>query len=132
MQSAIQVAPVSKKVVWTGRIISWLPAVFLLSSGVNMLLKGSDVIQGLARVGFPESRALGIGIVNIISVVLYLIPATSVLGAILLTGYVGGAIAAHVRVGEPQMFVPIVLGVLIWLGLYLRDERLRSLIPTRK
>ena len=134
MQADIQTAPVSKKRLWAGRIISALPALFLLMDGVMKLVKPAPVVEATVRLGYPESVILGLGIVLLACTVLYLIPTTSVLGAILLTGYLGGAVATHVRVGEglfPVLF-PVMLGVLIWLGLYLRDNRLRVLIPLRR
>ena len=134
MQADIQTAPVSKKRLWAGRIISALPALFLLMDGVMKLVKPAPVVEATVRLGYPESVILDLGIVLLACTVLYLIPTTSVLGAILLTGYLGGAIATHVRVGEglfPVLF-PVMLGVLIWLGLYLRDNRLRVLIPLRR
>ena len=133
MQADIQTAPVSKKKLWAGRIISALPALFLLMDGVMKLVKPAPVVEATVRLGYPESVIFGLGIVLLACTILYLIPTTSVLGAILLTGYLGGAVATHVRVGEglfPVSF-PVILGVLIWLGLYLRDDRLRALVPLR-
>jgi hypothetical protein len=133
MQSDTQTAPVSKKMLWAGRVISALPAVFLLLDGIMKLVKPAPVVEATVRLGYPESVILGLGIVLLACTVLYLIPRTSILGAILLTGYLGGAVATHVRVGEglfPVLF-PVVLGVLLWGGLYLRNERLRALIPLR-
>jgi hypothetical protein len=133
MQADIQTAPVSKKRVWTGRVISALPALFLLLDGVMKLVKPAPVVEATVRLGYPESVILGLGIVLLACTILYLIPTTSVLGAILLTGYLGGAVATHVRVGEglfPVLF-PVILGVLIWGGLWLRDDRLRALVPLR-
>jgi DoxX-like protein len=95
------------------------------------LAKPAPVVEGFVRLGYPESLALGIGIVELACAVIYVIPRTSVLGAILLTGYLGGATATHVRIGEP-FFMPIILGVLVWGGLFLRDERLRALLPLRQ
>ena len=134
MQADIQTAHVSKKRLWTGRIISALPALFLLMDGVMKLVKPAPVVEATVRLGYPESVILGLGIVLLACTVLYLIPSTSVLGAILLTGYLGGAVATHVRVGEGlfPVFFPVIVGVLIWLGLYLRDDRLRALIPLRR
>ncbi len=129
-QSDIQTAPVSKKMLWAGYIISALPVLLLLFSGVMKLAKPPSVVEGFVRFGYPESVILGIGIVELACVVIYVIPRTAVLGAILLTGYLGGATATHVRVGEP-FFAPIVLGILVWGGLYLRDARLRALLPLR-
>jgi hypothetical protein len=133
MQSNIQTAPTSKKMLWTGRIISALPVLFLLMDGVMKLFKPRVVMEATVQLGYPESVIVGLGIVLITCTVLYIIPPTSVLGAILLTGYLGGAVATHVRVGEglfPVLF-PVIVGVLIWGGLWLRDERLRALIPLR-
>ena len=133
MQSNTQTAPTSKSMLWTGRIISALPVLFLLMDGVMKLLKPRVVVEATVQLGYPESVILGLGIVLITCTVLYIIPPTSVLGAILLTGYLGGAVATHVRVGEglfPVLF-PVIVGVLIWGGLWLRDERLRALVPLR-
>ena len=133
MQSDIQAAPVSKKMPWTGRIVSALLALFLLMDGVMKLVKPPVVVEATVRLGYPESVIVGLGIVLLTCTVLYLIPTTSVLGAVLLTGYLGGAVATHLRVGEglfPVSF-PIIMGVLIWFGLYLRDQRLRALVPLR-
>lgn len=90
-----------------------------------------EVLEGMAHLGLPESLIWPLGILELLCVVVYLIPGTSILGALLFTGYVGGAILAHVRIGEP-VFLQIALGVLIWLGLYLREPRLRELLPLRK
>jgi len=133
MQSVTQTAPVSKKTLWAGRIISSLPALFLLLDGVGKLIKPAPVVEGTIRLGYPESVILPLGIVLIACTIVYVIPRTSVLGAILLTGYLGGAVATHVRVGDglfPISF-PVIIGVLIWGGLFLRDDRLRALIPPR-
>ncbi len=121
------------KRLWAGRIISALPILFLLVDGVIKLVKPPVVVVTTVQLGYPESVILPLGIVLLISTVLYLIPRTAVLGAISLTGYLGGAVATHVRVSAgmfPVLF-PVIFGVLIWLGLYLRDERLRALIPLR-
>ena len=131
MRSDTQTAPVSKKMLWAGRILSALPVLMLLFSGAMKLVKPVSVLEGFVGLGYPESLALWIGIVELACAVLYVIPRSSVLGAILLTGYLGGATATHVRIGEP-FFIPIVLGVLVWGGLYLRDERLRTLLPLRQ
>ena len=130
MQSASQPAPVSKKMLWAGRILSALPVLMLLMSGVMKFAKPAPVVEGFTHLGLPESLALGLGILEIACTVVYVIPRTAVLGAILLTGYLGGATAVTLRVGDPY-FAPIVLGVLVWGGLFLRDPRLRTLIPLR-
>ncbi len=119
--------------VWPARLASGLPALFLLVDGVMKLVKPEFVVTETVRLGYPESTIVPIGIVLIICTILYLVPATSVLGAILLTGYLGGAVATHVRAGEPVFSIvfAIVFGMLIWLGLYLHDRRLRELVPLR-
>src|SRR3712207_4364236 len=96
-----QAAPVSKKMIWAGRIISALPVLLLLFSGVMKLAKPEAVVKGMEALGYPERLALGLGILEIACTILYVIPRTAVLGAILLTGYLGGAITTHLRVGEP-------------------------------
>ena len=133
MQSDIQTGPVSKKVLWAGRIMSALPALFLLVDAVMKFVKPKPVVDATVGLGYPENVILPLGIVLLICTVLYLIPRTAILGAILLTGYLGGAVATHVRAGEglfPILF-PVVFGVLLWGGLWLRDERLRGFIPLR-
>ena len=134
MQSTSQTAPVSKKMLWAGRIISALTVLFLLFDSVGKLMKLAPVVAGTVRLGYPESVVPGIGIVLLVCIVVYAIPRSSILGAILLTGYLGGAVATHVRVGDPlftHAFFPIYVGVLVWGGLFLRDDRLRALIPLR-
>lgn len=133
MQSDTEATPVSKTRLWTGRIISAIPALFLLMDGVMKLFKPAVVVEATVKLGYPESVITGLGIVLLACTVLYVIPRTAILGAILLTGYLGGAVATHVRVGEgafPVLF-PVIMGVLIWGGLWLRDDRLRTLIPFR-
>ena len=130
MRSNFETTPISPKMLWGGRILSALPALMLLFSGAMKLMKPAPVLQEFARLGYQESAILGIGILELVCLALYLIPRTAVLGAILLTGYLGGATATHVRLGDP-FIPPIVCGVLLWGGLYLRDERIRALIPLR-
>jgi DoxX-like protein len=131
MQSATQTAPVSKKALWAGRIVSALPVLLMVFGGTFGLLKPAAAMPGFVHFGYPERVLLPICIVEIVCAVLYAIPRTSVLGAILLTGYLGGATATHVRLGDPLFVAPVILGVLIWGGLYLREGRLRGLIPLR-
>lgn len=120
---------VSKGTLWTARIISGLPALFLLLDGAFKLIKPAPVVEATVKLGYPESVIIPIGVVLILCTILYLIPKTSVLGAILLTGYLGGAVATHVRTGESlfSIIFPVIFGVLLWLGLYLRDTRVRAL-----
>jgi hypothetical protein len=121
----------SKKMLWTGRIISALVILFLVADSVGKVMKFAPYLEGTVRVGYPASLVVPLGIVLLICTVVYAIPITSVLGAILLTGYLGGATATHVRVGQPFWF-PVMMGVLLWAALFLREERLRALIPLRK
>jgi len=119
------------KVVWVGRVISVLVSLMFLMSAAMKLKGGPELAEGMAHLGLPSSMVVPLAILELTCVVIYLIPMTSVLGAILLAGYVGGAICTHWRVGDP-IFIHIVLGLLIWLGLYLREPRLKELIPLRK
>ena len=119
------------KAVWAGRVLSALPAVFLLFDGAMKLLKPAAVVEATVGLGYREGVILPLGVLLVACTVLYVIPRTAVLGAILLTGYLGGAVATHVRVGGgvfPIVF-PVILGALLWGGLYLRSERVRSLLP---
>lgn len=118
------------KLMWAGRVISGLIALLLTMSAVMKLMGSAEVMEGFARMGLPESLRIPLGILEFSCVAIYLIPATSITGAILLTGYIGGAIVTHLRIGEP-IYVQIALGMLIWLGLYLREQRLKALIPLR-
>jgi hypothetical protein len=133
MQAMHQTVPVSQKTRWGGRIMSGLPALFLLVDGVMKLVKPTPVVEGTLRYGFSESVIIPLGILLTACTILYVIPRTAVLGAILLTGYLGGAIATHVRFGDPwvPILFPVFIGALIWGGLYWRDGRLRALIPLR-
>ena len=134
MQSATQIAPASKKRVWTGRIISALVVLFLLFDSAIKLMKLPPAVEGTARLGYPVTLVLPIGLVLLICVVIYVIPSTSVVGAILLTGYLGGAVASNVRIGNPlfgYVLFPVYVAVLLWTGLLLRDDRLRELVPLR-
>lgn len=121
----------AKKLLWVGRILSSLAALFLLIDGVMKLVKPAVVVEATVKLGYAESVILGLGIVLLACTAIYLIPRTAVLGAILLTGYLGGAVATHVRVGGPLFAIifPVIIGLLLWGGLYLRNERLRSSLP---
>jgi len=124
------VAAPSGKIVWTGRVITALASLVFLMSASMKLRGGPELTQGMTHLGLPESMILALAIIELSCVVVYLIPQTSLLGAILLTGYMGGAICTHWRVGDPFV-VQIVLGIVVWLGLYLREPRLKSLLPLR-
>ena len=132
MHTSSQTAPVSRKKLWAGRIISALPILFLLIDGIMKLIKPLIVMTATVELGYRETVIVPLGVLLLTSTILYAVPRTSVLGAILLTGYLGGAVATNVRVGTPlfsHVLFPVYLGVLIWLGLYLRDARLRALLP---
>ena len=123
----------SKGQLWTGRIMSGLPVLFLLFDGVMKLFKPEFVVKATVQLGYSESFIVPLGILLTVCTVLYLIPRTAVLGAILLTGYLGGAVNTHVRAGQGafEILFPVVLGALLWGGLVLRDDRLRTLLPLR-
>ena len=119
-----------KKTIWAGRVVSGLAAApFLLSSAMKFA-GAPNVMQGFDHLGWPQTMILRLGILEAACVLFYLVPATSVFGAVLLTGYIGGAIATHLRIGEP-VIAQSIIGVLIWLGIYLRDSRLAELLPVR-
>lgn len=125
-------APQSAKwMMWVGWVMSLLPVGLLAMSAFFKLSQAEVAVKGFADQGFPEGSLMAIGIVEVVCTVLYLIPQTSVLGAILLAGYLGGAVVTHVRMSEP-FFIPILVGVLLWGGLFLRDARIRALIPLCK
>ena len=132
MEPGTQPGGISKTALWAGRILSVLPVLLLLFSSSLKLIKPASVVEGFAHFGFPPGIILGLGILELACTVLYVIPRTSVLGAILLTGYLGGATVTHLRVGEAAFILPPILGVVLWGGLYLRDGRLRPLLPLRK
>lgn len=125
-------ASASSGSIWTGRVFSGLVALFLLVDIVMKLARMAPAIEGTAQLGYSPSLLVPLGVLLGTCLVLYVLPRTAVLGAILLTGYLGGAVATQVRVGNPlfsHVLFPVYLGVLIWAGLLLRDARLRSLLP---
>lgn len=134
MQSATQAVPSSSRIAWASYLLSAPVVLFLLLDSVIKVLRLDAAVEATVQLGYPESAVAGIGLVLLVCIVLYVIPQTSVLGAICLTGYLGGAIATHVRVGSDlfALIFPAILGALLWGGLFLRDERLRALIPLRK
>lgn len=121
----------SGKIGWVGRGLSVLTSLVFVVSAFMKVKGGAAVTQGMAHLGLPESLMAPLAVLELSCVVLYLIPATSILGAILLTGFIGGTICTHLRVGDP-FFIQVALGVVVWLGLYLREERLKALIPLRR
>jgi hypothetical protein len=127
-------ASISKGQLWAARILSGLPALFLLMDGAMKLFKPRVVVEATVQLGYPESAIVGLGVVLLASTLLYLIPRTAILGAVLLTGYLGGAVATNARVSSPlfNIIFPVILGTLLWGGLWLRDRRLRELLPLRE
>ena len=131
MTDRYQIVPVSRAARLTGWALGVLPSLLLLFSAVMKLMRPPEVVKGFADLGWPDRLAVPIGVVELVCTIVYLIPQTAVLGAILLTGYLGGAMATHVRLGQP-FFMQFLIGVVLWLGLYLRERRLRALLPLRR
>jgi hypothetical protein len=134
MTSFAETVPVSKSATWTGRILSGVVVVFLLLDGAIKLVPWPVVTETMDRMGYGSSETLArsLGIITIVCTVLYSIPPTSILGAIMLTGYLGGAMASHLRIGSPlfsHTLFGFYLGLMVWGGLWLRDRRLRTLMP---
>jgi len=119
---------ITRKKLWFGRLMSALPALLLAFSGAMKLFQPPGLEQGFDHLGWPVSLALRLGILELACTIIYVVPRTSILGAILLTGYLGGAVATHVRVGDPFL-VQVLLGALVWGGLYVRDPRLQAILP---
>jgi hypothetical protein len=133
MQAATQTVPAVKTTIWAGRIISAFAVLFLIFDSVVKVLSMAPAVEASTQLGYPASLVVGIGILELACLAVYVIPRTAVLGAILLTGYLGGAIATQVRAGSPLFSIvfPVIVGALVWGGLFLREERLRALIPLR-
>lgn len=130
-----ELVPISTTELWTGRILSGLVVVFLLFDGVIKLIPLDVVIETSRQLGIPTDIAFALGVLTLAGALLYAYPKTSVLGAILLTGYLGGAVYVHVRAGSPlfsHTLFGVYLGILLWGGLWLRDERLRLIFPFRR
>lgn len=132
MQSGVEVAAGSRKRIWVGRVLSGIPALLVLLGAVLKIFKAQSVIEGMSHYGIPEHLIVLIGIIELLCAIFYLIPSTAGLGAILMTALMGGATFTNVRVGDPSYVITVILGVMVWAGLYLRDERLRALFPLRR
>lgn len=132
---ALPAAPASTRASWIGRVLSAIPALFLLMDASMKLAHLQPVVEACARLGLPE-RVIGtIGAIEITCLALYLVPRTAVLGAVLLTGFLGGAVAIHLRAGDPlatHTLFPMYVGALFWAGLFLRDARLRAFVGAVK
>ena len=118
--------------VWTGRVLSALPVLMMGFGAAMAFARTPQVLEGMSKFGYPENTILVVGVLELVSALVYMIPRTAVLGAILMTGYLGGAIATHVRIGDPGWPTALILGIFVWAGLYLRDERIRRLLPLRQ
>ena len=137
MSTIAETAPVSKPARWLGRVLSGLVIAFMLFDGAIKLVPWPIVTETMDRIGFGSSETLArsLGLITIVCTVLYAIPPTSIVGAILLTGYLGGAMASHVRIGSPlfsHMLFGFYLGLMVWGGLWLRDRSVRQSIPFRR
>ena len=134
MQSSTQSATESKGMLWTGRVLSGLMALLFVFDGTGHLMKPAPVVEAFARLGYPLSASVGIGVLALICTAIYVTPRTSIFGAILLTGYLGGAVSTHVRAGSSlfETVFPVILGVLVWTGIFVRDAQLRQLVPLRR
>ena len=132
MVAATETLAEPKTRAWAGYIVSALPILFLTMDAVGKLIKPQAVITGTVELGYQESIIVPLGILLLACTILYAVPRTAVLGAILLTGYLGGTVATHARIGNPvfsHMLFGVFIGIFVWLGLYLRDERIRQLLP---
>jgi hypothetical protein len=123
---------VSRSILWTSWILSAIPVLMMLFASSAKLLQRPEIIETMGKFGFSPSLVLVIGAIELFCTIVYVIPQTSVLGAILYTGLFGGAIVTNVRIGNPGYTLPLLFGILAWGGLYLRDPRLRDLIPIRR
>jgi DoxX-like family len=137
MPAIAETAPVSKTARWTGRVLSGLVIVFMLFDGAIKLVPWPIVTETMEKIGYGSSESLArtLGVITVACTVLYAIPPTSIVGAILLTGYLGGAMASHMRIGSPlftHTLFGLYLGLMVWGGLWLRDRSLRTLLPFRR
>jgi hypothetical protein len=133
MSIATQTGPANKILPRVGLVLSALAVLFLIFDGVIKVLVIAPVVESFDMIGYPASLAVGIGLLELACIAVYLVPRSAIIGAVLLTGYLGGAIASHVRVGSPvfSLVFPLIIGALLWGGLYLRDGRVRALIEPR-
>lgn len=135
MQTAADIATPSKARLWTGRILSILTILFLLFDGIMKLVRPLPVTQAMTQLGFPQDLSVPIGVILLLCTALYAIPSMSVLGAVLLTGYLGGAVVSQLRIGASlfgSTLFPIYFAVLMWAAIYLQEPRLRAFLPVRK
>jgi DoxX-like protein len=131
MPSRRDSAPGPSAMVWTGRLLSALVVFFMIFDGVMKLFKPQAVVSAMAELGYPDDLTTGLGVLGLVCTFFYAVPRTAIFGAILLTGYFGGAISAKVRIEETSLLFGVAMGVIAWAGLYFRDARLRTLIPVK-
>lgn len=135
MQTTTDIAAPSKFRLWTGRVLSILTILFLLFDGIMKLVRPLPVTQAMTQLGFPQNLSVPIGVILLFCTALYAIPSTSIFGAVLLTGYLGGAVVSQLRIGASlfgSTLFPIYFAMLIWAAIYLQEPRLRAFIPVRK
>lgn len=124
----------TKNQTWTGRVLTTIAVLFMLFDSIVKFTTVPEVVDSFKQLGYPTSLAPTIGVIELLCLALYLLPRTSVFGAVMLTGYLGGAVATHVRIGNPLLthaLFPIYIAFLLWLGLFMREPRLRVLLPLR-
>jgi hypothetical protein len=133
MQALTLSTPLSPKTIWATRIVRALPVLFLIFDGGIKVLRLAPAVESTVQLGYPAGVVFGLGLVELVCLALYVVPRTSFLGALLLTGFLGGAVATHVRMGSPvfSLVFPLIVGALLWGGLFLRDARVRSLLLAR-
>jgi hypothetical protein len=134
MANGVAVVPLSRLSIWIGRVLSALVALFMLMDAVMKLVKPAFVVEKTTELGYAESAILPMGVALLVSTVLYIVPQTAVLGAIMLTGYLGGAVATHVfhQDSAMEVIMPAIFGAVVWAGIALRDARLRAVLPWRR
>ena len=133
-QPSANIKSAQKGMLWTGRTLSGLAILFMLFDAAGKFMMPPQVVEACTRLGIPVSQAVSIGVLLLVSTIIYAIPRSAVLGAVLLTGYLGGAAAIQMRAGSPtfETVFPVLFGVVIWAGVYLRDCKLRAVFPVRR
>jgi uncharacterized membrane protein YphA (DoxX/SURF4 family) len=121
-----------KWMTWTGRVLSAIPVLMMIFSGIMKLSHSPQVVEGFGKFGFDPGQLTAIGILELVCVILYVVPQTALFGAVMMAAYLGGATVTHVRLHDPSAAGAVLFGVLVWVGLWLREPRLRALAPLRK
>jgi len=134
MEDIIKTKKTSKSAIWTGYVLTYIAVLFMLFDSITKIMKTDQVVKATAQLGFPVEDIPVIGIILLVCIIIYVIPKTSILGAILLTGYLGGAVVTNLRISAPlfsNVLFPVYMGIIVWGGIFLRDELLRKIIPFR-